>query len=172
VAETGWTSCAPESRSPDGHSCVDRASQGALLSDLVTTLRTRPRYVKALIDYKASDDDSAFDQFGLVEPDLTPKPALGALAAALRPHRLAARPVRVTLAKQGGRVIASVSGPGSDAYSLQAVVNGRLRYRRSFYLDEHGTFRFTFPSVLGTTMAVTVQHPWLGRTARASIGTD
>ena len=171
VAETGWTSCAPARKSPDGHTCVDRASQGALLSDLVTTLRTRPRYVKALIDYKVSDDDSTFGQFGLVEPDLTPKPALAALTTALGPHRLAPRPLRVALTRQGGRVVASGSGPGADAYVLQAVVNGRVRYRRSYYLDEHGSFRFPLPAALGATMAVTIEQPWLGRRARTSIGT-
>lgn len=171
LGETGWTSCAPAARSPEGHVCVDPAQQGALLSDLVTSLRTRPRYVRAIIDYKVADDDARFQQFGLVGSDLAPKPALGALQAALRPARLRPVPVHVTLTRDKGGVMASVSGPNSDAYALEAVVNGRLRYRRSFYLGVDGTYRFRMPTALGTTMAVTVTHPWLARTARASIGT-
>ncbi|MGZ4275380.1 MAG: cellulase family glycosylhydrolase [Solirubrobacteraceae bacterium] len=172
VTESGWTSCAPQmSRTPAGHQCVTQAAQGRFVSDLVTSLRRKPRYVRALIDYQAADGDGG-DKFGLVDDAGAAKPALGALFAALRPKPRAARRVRVRLAVSGGRVVATGTGPAADAYVLQAVVNGRLRYSKAFYLGPDGTYSVRLPAALGRVMAVQVTFPWLGTSGRASIGTS
>jgi hypothetical protein len=172
VTESGWTSCAPAmTRTSAGHECVTQDAQGRFISDLVTSLRRNPRYVRALIDYDAADGDGG-DKFGLVDSAGVAKPALAALFASLRPHPRAARRVRVRLAVSGGRVVVSGSGPAADAYVLQATINGRVRYRRGFYLGPDGTYSLRLPAGLGTVMAVRVTYPWSGASGRASIGTS
>lgn len=172
VTESGWSSCSPVGmRTSAGHVCVSQNAQGQFISDLVTGVRRKPRYVRALIDYDAADGKDPGDKFGLVDDEGAAKPSLARLFASLRARPIGSRRVHVRLTASGGRVIASGSGPAADAYVLQATVGGRLRYRRAFYLGPDGTFSLRIPASLGTVMAVRVTYPWLGVSGRASIGT-
>ena len=168
IAESGWTSCAPQTRNRDGQRCVTQADQARFLGDLVSTVRHKPGYVRALIDYSAIDGDAG-NEFGLMDASGALKPAFAAFSGAVHGAAKALRPIRVRLARSGGRVVASGSGPAGELYQLTASVGGRPRYRRSFGLGTGGTFRFALPKFLGTRVSVRLVHPWLGRSASAAI---
>lgn len=82
ITELGWSS-GPDSEGNPWNLSVTPRTQARYLRQAVDLIRTRYPYVAAIIWYSDVDGptDSYQDGFGLMRPDLTPKPALDAFRA-------------------------------------------------------------------------------------------
>ena len=159
LAEFGWTSCFPASTTQGGHSCVTPASEAA---DLADTLGLLPAagWVDAAFVYNLHD--TAQYQFGLVDRGGARKPAFAAVRTAFAGARHV-RPVRLRLARRGGRLVASGSGPAGDALELDAFRGGVQKLKVTFSLDRNNHYRIPLPPALGTRgVRVRVYQYWEG----------
>jgi hypothetical protein len=165
LAEYGWTSCLP-ARTQGGHNCVSRARQGANETDIVRALR-RTSYVKAAVVYTLQD--TAQYSFGVLDRAGARKPAFAALRGAFTTAR-PLRPVKLKLARVGGRLVASGSGPAGDALELDAFQAGALRLRVVFRLDREGRYRLVLPAAIRRGTVVRVTQYWSGARAQRRAG--
>jgi hypothetical protein len=165
IAESGYTSCRPRALLQDGHRCLTRAAQARFLADLVRQASRRP-YVGGLVVYAVQD--TAWDDFGLLDRAGRRKPAWTAFRRAVAARAAALRRVALRLRRRGGAVVASGSGPAGDLYTLSVRRRGALRWRVRFQLDRDGTFRVRLPAALGRSgLTVGVRQHWTnGRAVR------
>ncbi len=167
--EFGWTSCWPQHRTQQEQACVTTAAQGPNLADVVRALARTP-YVAAEVVYGLQD--SASEDFGVLNTAGRHKPSFAALAGALASPFGNARPVTLRLSRRGGHVAASGSGPVGDYMELEAFRGAVLRYRALFTLNRFNLYSITLPQVLGTRgLRVLVYQYWAGKgkAARKSI---
>jgi hypothetical protein len=159
--EFGWTSCWPHQKTEQEQACVTPATQGADLADTFHALARTP-YVAAEIVYKVQD--SSNEDFGAYNAGGGRKPAFTALSNVLTSPLGSTLPVRLSLKRSHGRVVASGSGPVGDYMGLEAFRGGALRYRSLFTLDRFNRYSLTLPRVLGTSgLRVRVFQYWAGQ---------
>jgi len=153
LAEFGWTSCFPRATFQDGHNCVSRGVQGTNLLDTFRALQG-VSYVRGATIYAVRDTPQY--EFGVLDQQSRPKPALRVLRRAFssRPGRV--RAIRLGLARQRGQVVATGSGSAGGAYELDVFQGRTLRYRVAFRLDRSNRFTVKLPAQLGTR-GLTVQ---------------
>jgi hypothetical protein len=93
VTEVGWTSCTVGA----DRWCVTRDQQAQFTERVFTLTAERFPWVRAVIAYnlrdKGQDPDYTEDNFGLVDRDYVPKPALAAMGRAFATLRSAAAPL-------------------------------------------------------------------------------
>lgn len=165
--EFGWTSCYPAHRTQGGHACVTPAVQASDLTDTFRALRSTS-WVKSAVVYNLADTTQY--NFGLTDIRGRLKPAYAALAKVLRGRPPAPRRPKLRLARRGGSVIASGSGPAADDLEVDAYIGGRLRYKAVVRLTRANTFSLKLPAELGTSgLKVRVWQYWTGRSATARI---
>jgi hypothetical protein len=161
LGEFGWTSCFPRQVTQGGHVCVTPAVQGANLLDTMQALQTIS-YVRGAMIFSVRDTPEF--SFGAFDRLLRPKPAVAALRRGFsrRPGR--PRAIRLHLARRGGAVVASGSGPAGGAYQIDVAQGGTLRYQVALRLDRDNHFRVVLPAALGTRgLRVTMFQQFLRR---------
>jgi hypothetical protein len=169
LAEFGWPSCWPKRRIEQEQGCVTAQTQAANITTSFTALNQAP-YVAAAILYKLRD--SSREEFGTLRANGARKPAFTALSRVLASSSSALPLVQLRLARRGGSVLASGSGPVGDFMVLETFQGSTLRYKVVFTLDRFNHFSLRLPSVLGTSgLLVRVYQLWSGpaRGAQRSI---
>ncbi len=146
--EFGWSSCWPRHRTQQEQACVTAATQGRNLADIFHALARTP-YVAAEVVYALQD--SAAEEFGVLNAKGRRKPSFAALSRVLAAPIGQTAPVSLSLGRHGGHVEASGSGPVGDYMELEALQGGLLRYRALFILDRFNRYSIALPSVLGTS---------------------
>jgi hypothetical protein len=167
--EFGWSSCWPRQKIQQEQGCVTAQTQAA---NIVNTFRAlaHTSYVAAAVLYKLQD--SAHEDFGVLSAGGAHKPAFTALARVLGTLFGSVSRVTLSLRRQGGRAVASGSGPVGDFMELEAFQGSLLRYHARFTLDRFNRYWIALPSVLGTHgLRVRVFQYWTGpgRDAQKSI---
>jgi polysaccharide biosynthesis protein PslG len=163
--EFGWSSCWPRQSEEQEQACVTPATQAV---DLTNTFRAlaHTSYIAAEIVYKLQDSPS--EDFGALNGSGMQKPAFTALSKAFVSPFGSLSPVTLRLARRGGRVLASGSGPVGDYMQLEAFKGGRLRYRALFIADRFNRYSLSLPKVLGTSgLRVRVYQYWTGKSSGA-----
>lgn len=156
--EFGWSSCYPHRKIEQEQACVTAKVQAENLKNTVHELAQAP-YVAADIVYKLQD--SPAEQFGVLTVRGAHKPAFDALASVLASPFGPVSPVRLTLRRSHGQVLASGSGPVGDFMQLEAFIGGTLRYEALFTLNRFNRYSIALPKVLGTHgLRVTVYQYW------------
>jgi hypothetical protein len=145
--EFGWSSCYPKHNREQEQLCVTPKVQAA---NLISTFRALARtpYVAAALSYKLQDAKD--ESFGVLTTGGTRKPSFGALSEALGSPLGALTPVKLHLARAGGRVTASGSAPVGDFMELEVLVGATPRYRDIFKLNRFNRYSIKLPTVLGT----------------------
>jgi hypothetical protein len=167
--EFGWSSCWPRHRIEFEQGCVTARTQAANFTDVFRSLATTS-YVAAEVIFKLQD--SPGEAFGVLSVNGARKPSFAALSRVLASPFGPVRPVTLRLRRNGGRVIASGSGPVGDYMQLDAYKGSVLRFRAVFTLDRFNRYTITIPAVLGTHgLRVRVYQDWAGpgRSAQKSI---
>jgi hypothetical protein len=167
--EFGWSSCYPRRRIQQEQACVTAQTQATNLTNTFRALAHTP-YVAAAIVYKLQD--SRLEEFGALNTRGARKPAFAALSKVFASPFGPVSPVTLSLRKQGGRVLASGSGPVGDYMELEAFRGSALRYRALFVLNRFNRYSLRLPSALGTSgLRVRVYQYWagLGRAAQRTI---
>jgi hypothetical protein len=158
--EFGWSSCWPGHKLQQEQACVTPAVQGANIANLFRSLARTP-YVAAEVLYKLQD--SALEDFGVLDAEQRHKPAFAALAGVLGNPFGRPNSVTLSLRRRGGRVLASGAGPVGDYMQLEAFQGSTLRYRVLFTLNRFNRYSIALPSVLGTSgLRVRVFQYWAG----------
>ncbi|HEX2016242.1 MAG TPA: glycosyl hydrolase [Solirubrobacteraceae bacterium] len=166
LTEFGWSSCLPHA-TQGGQICVDAAHQGIDLADVFSALRNTS-YVRAAIIYNLQDDSQY--NFGLVRPNLVPKPAFNTVSTLLHRGPGPVRPISLRLRRSGGRVLASISGPAGDALELQGFRGRRFVGSLVIGLDRYNRFTHALPGAWGTRgLRVRVYQYWSGVSATRRI---
>jgi len=167
--EFGWTSCWPRQVTQQEQACVTEAAQAANVANVYRALAHTP-YIAAAVLYGLQD--SATENFGVLNAAGQRKPSFAALAGVLASPFANPSPVILRLRRRSGHVVASGSGPAGDYMELEALRGRVLRYRALFILDRFNNYSITLPRVLGTKgLQVRVYQYWAGRgrAARKSI---
>jgi hypothetical protein len=167
--EFGWSSCWPHQRVQQEQGCVTPQVQAANIANLYRSLARTP-WVAAAVLYKLQD--SAGENFGVLNSAGARKPAFAALAAVLAAPPGAPTGVTLSLRRRHGSVLASGAGPVGDYVQLEAFQGATLRYRALFTLDRFNRYSIVLPRVLGTSgLRVRVYQYWQGpgRDAQRSI---
>jgi polysaccharide biosynthesis protein PslG len=167
--EFGWSSCWPRHRTELEQGCVTAQTQAANFTDVFRSLATTP-YIAAEVVFKLQD--SPGEAFGVLTASGARKPSFAALSRVLASPFGRVHPVTVHLRRNGGRVIASGSGPVGDYMQLDAYEGSVLRYRAVFTLDRFNRYTIAVPRVLGAHgLRVRVYQDWTGpgRSAQKSI---
>jgi polysaccharide biosynthesis protein PslG len=146
--ELGWTSCWPHRRIEQEQACVTEGVQAANMRDIFRSL-ARVSYVGAELIYTLQD--SPHEEFGVVAVRGRHKRAYSALAGVLASPFGPTSPVRLSLRRDGGRVVASGSAPVGDFMSMEVLRGGVLRYHAVFTLDRFNRYAISLPRVLGTS---------------------
>jgi hypothetical protein len=163
--EFGWTSCWPRRRTQQEQACVSQATQAANMADAFHAL-AHTRYIAADIIYGLQD--SAAEDFGVLNPNGTRKPSFAALAGVLASPFGNPPAVTLRLRRRGGGVVASGSGPVGDYMELEAFQGRTLRYKALFILDRFNRYSISLPAALGTRgLRVRVYQYWAGPGRRA-----
>ncbi len=167
--EFGWSSCWPARKIEQEQACVTQQIQAQNLTNTFRAIAQAP-YMAAAVVYKLKD--SRGEEFGALSTSGAHKPSFSALSHVFASPFGSLSPVTVKLRQQGGRVLASGSGPVGDFMTIEAFQGSLLRYRAFFTLDRFNRFSIGLPSVLGTSgLRVRVYQYWSGvaRAAQASI---
>ncbi|HXA55270.1 MAG TPA: family 1 glycosylhydrolase [Solirubrobacteraceae bacterium] len=167
--EFGWSSCWPRQRTQQEQGCVTPKVQAANIANLYRSLAHTP-YVAAAALYKLQD--SAGEDFGVMNAKGTRKPAFGAFAQVLASPFGSPTHVTLSLRRQHGGVLASGEGPVGDYIQLEAFQGATLRYKALFTLDRFNRYAIPLPRALGTHgLMVRVYQYWQGssRDAQRSI---
>jgi len=167
--EFGWSSCWPAHKIQQEQACVTAQIQAQNLTNTFRALSRVP-YMAAAVVYKLRD--SGAEDFGALSMTGAHKPSFSALSHVFASPFGSPSPVSMKLRRQGGRVVASGSGPVGDFMAIEAFQGTLLRYRAFFTLDRFNRFSIPLPSVLGTSgLRVRVYQYWSGvaRAAQASI---
>jgi hypothetical protein len=158
--EFGWSSCWPRRRIQQEQACVTTQLQATNLTNTFRALAHTP-YVAAAIVYKLQD--SPLEEFGALNTRGARKPAFTALSKVFTSPFGPVSPVTLSLTRQGGRVLASGSGPVGDYMELEAFRGSALRYRALFVLNRFNRYSLRLPSALGTSgLRVRVYQYWAG----------
>jgi hypothetical protein len=166
--EFGWSSCYPQHRIQQEQACVNAQTQRQNLTDIFHSLQ-RTRYVAAEIVYKLQS--STNEDFGVLSASGARKPAFAALAQVLASPLGSAHPVTLSLRRQGGRVLASGSGPAGDYMVLDVFRGGAHRYKALFALDRFDKYSLELPRALGSSaLQVRVYQAWAGSSHAARRG--
>jgi hypothetical protein len=169
LTEFGWSSCWPRYRLQQEQACVTPQTQALNITNTFRSLARTP-YIAAETLYQLQG--STAENFGALNENGARKPAFAALAKVFTSPFGPVSPVTLSLRKQGGRVLASGSGPVGDYMELEAFRGSALRYRALFVLNRFNRYSIALPSVLGTSgLRVHVYQYWagLGRAAQRSI---
>jgi polysaccharide biosynthesis protein PslG len=167
LAETGWSSCAPQ-KLQDGQVCVSRRTQARNLGDLYQAVR-RTSWLRALAVFSIDDTDQ-YD-LGLYDRKGHAKPAASALRRAWKSRKRKLRAVTLKVRSSHGRVVASGGGPAGDVYTLEVSVSGTLRYRLNFRLGSTNRYSLRLPAALGRrALKVRVSSMWDGRAVTRRFG--
>jgi hypothetical protein len=167
--EFGWSSCWPRYRIQQEQACVTPRTQALNITNTFRALARTP-YVAAEVLYQLQG--SVSENFGVLNASGTRKPAFAALRKVFTSPFGPVTPITLSLRKQGGRVLASGSGPVGDYMELEAFRGSALRYRALFVLNRFNRYSIALPSVLGTSgLRVRVYQYWagLGRAAQRTI---
>ncbi len=158
--EFGWSSCWPRQRVQQEQGCVTAKVQAANITNLYRSLARTP-YVAAAVLYKLQD--SAGENFGVLDVRGARKPAFGALASALAAPFGSPTRVTLSLRRKHGSVLASGEAPVGDYMQLEAFQGATLRYKALFTLDRFNRYAIPLPRVLGTSgLRVRVYQYWQG----------
>jgi polysaccharide biosynthesis protein PslG len=167
--EFGWSSCWPHRQLEQEQACVSPEIQAQNITNLYRSLAHTP-WVAAEVLYKLQD--SADEDFGVLNARGARKPAFAALARVLANPFASPSPVTLRLRRRGDEVVASGAGPVGDYMELQALRGGALRYRALFTLNRFNRYSIPLPAALGTRgLTVRVFQYWQGQSgdARRSI---
>jgi Cellulase (glycosyl hydrolase family 5) len=158
--EFGWSSCYPRQKTQQEQACVTAQTQAVNLTNVFRSLARTP-YVAAEVVYKLQS--SAHEEFGALTTSGAHKPAFAALAKVFASPFGRVSPVTLSLRRQGGRVLASGSGPVGDYMGLEAFQGNALRYRALFSLNSFNRYSLELPSALGKSgLRVRVFQYWTG----------
>jgi hypothetical protein len=146
--EFGWTSCWPQRRIEQEQACVTEGVQAANMRDIFRSL-ARVSYVGAELIYTLQD--YPHEEFGVVSASGRHKRSFSALAGVLASPFGPTSPVRLSLRRHGGRVVASGSAPVGDFMSMEVSRGGVLRYHAVFTLDRFNRYAISLPRALGTS---------------------
>jgi hypothetical protein len=167
--EFGWSSCWPRYKTQQEQACVTPQTQALNITNTFRALAHTP-YIAAEVIYQLQG--SVTENFGALNANGARKPAFAALAKVFASPFGPVSPVTLSLRKQGGRVLASGSGPVGDYMELEAFHGSALRYRALFVLNRFNRYSLRLPSALGTSgLRVRVYQYWagLGRAAQRTI---
>ncbi len=167
--EFGWSSCWPRYKIQQEQACVTPRIQALNITNTFRALAHTP-YIAAEVIYQLQG--SVSENFGALTSNGTRKPAFAALSKVFTSPFGPVSPITLSLRKQGGRVLASGSGPVGDYMELEAFHGSALRYRALFVLNRFNRYAIKLPSALGTSgLRVRVYQYWagLGRSAQRSI---
>jgi hypothetical protein len=167
--EFGWSSCWPRYKIQQEQACVTPRIQALNITNTFRALAHTP-YIAAEVIYQMQG--SVSENFGALTSNGTRKPAFAALSKVFTSPFGPVSPITLSLRKQGGRVLASGSGPVGDYMELEAFHGSALRYRALFVLNRFNRYAIKLPSALGTSgLRVRVYQYWagLGRSAQRSI---
>jgi hypothetical protein len=164
--EFGWSSCYPRQKVQQEQACVTAATQALNLTNIYREL-ARTSYVAGAVDYELTGSPS--EEFGALSSSGARKPAFAALSKVfLSPFGSPSR-VTLTLRKQGGRILASGSGPVGDYMHLEAFSGGKPRYRALFTLNRFNRYSIALPASVPTHgLKVQVYQYWAGVGAGAT----
>jgi hypothetical protein len=158
--EFGWSSCWPRYKIQQEQACVTPQTQALNITNTFRSL-ARTSYIAAEVLYQL--EGSVSENFGAVNADGTRKPAFAALAKVFTSPFGPVSPVTLSLRKQGGRLLASGSGPVGDYMELEAFRGSALRYRALFVLNRFNRYSLKLPSALGSSgLRVRVYQYWAG----------
>ncbi|MHB8491980.1 MAG: cellulase family glycosylhydrolase [Solirubrobacteraceae bacterium] len=147
LMEFGWSSCWPRQRIQQEQGCVSGKVQAQNLASMTDALTGTP-YVAAEVFYKLQD--SPGEQFGVLTAGGKRKPSFAAVARAFASPRAGSARCALQLAVRHGAVLARGSAPVGDFVVLEAVRNGRLRFRSLFILNRFNRFNIKLPRAVGT----------------------
>ncbi len=164
--EFGWTDCYPHERLQQEQPCVTERVQALNTTDVVRELARAP-FVAATVMYKLQD--SPHEGFGAYTVGGAQKRSASALARAITSPLGPVSPVRLSLRRSGGRVLASGSGPVGDFMRIEVFRGRTLRYWAVFTLDRFNRYSIKLPRALGTSgLRVRVLQYWTGRRRAAT----
>jgi hypothetical protein len=146
--EFGWSSCWPHRHIEQEQACVTADIQAANIRDMFRTLARVP-YVGAELIYTLQD--SPGEEFGVVSTSGKHKRAFSALAGVLESPFGITSPVKLSLHRRRGRIVASGLAPVGDFMSLEAFRGGVLRYHAVFTLNRFNRYAISLPRILGTS---------------------
>lgn len=146
--ELGWSSCWPQRSIEQEQACVTPRIQATNIHDIFRSLARVP-YLGAVVIYTLQDFPE--EEFGAVTAGGAHKLAFSALAGVLSSPFGPTSPVKLSLRRRGGRVLASGSAPVGDYMTLEAFRGKVLRFRAVFALDRFNRFAIALPRVLGTS---------------------
>ncbi|HWG07952.1 MAG TPA: glycosyl hydrolase [Solirubrobacteraceae bacterium] len=146
--ELGWSSCWPRRSIEQEQACVTARVQAANIRDIFRSLARVP-YLGAEVIY--TERDFPEEEFGVVTSRGARKPAFSALAGVLSSPFGPTSPVKVSLRRRGGQVLASGSAPVGDYMTLEAFKGKVLRFRAVFALNRFNRYSIALPRVLGTS---------------------
>jgi hypothetical protein len=163
--EFGWSSCPPRAKTQQEQACVTTQTQATNLTNTFRALARTP-YIAAEVMYKLQS--SPREDFGVLSPNGSRKPAYTALSKVLASPFGRVSPITLSLSRHGNHLLASGSGPVGDYMGLEAFQGSVLRYRALFTLDRFNRYAITLPSVLGTHgLRVRVYQYWAGLSSSA-----
>jgi hypothetical protein len=163
--EFGWSSCYPRARTQQEQACVTTQTQATNLTNTFRALARTP-YIAAEVMYKLQS--SPREDFGVLSPNGSRKPAYTALSKVLTSPLGRVSPITLSLSRHGNHVLASGSGPVGDYMGLEAFQGSVLRYRSLFVLDRFNRYSIALPSVLGSSgLRVRVYQYWAGLSSSA-----
>jgi hypothetical protein len=158
--EFGWSSCWPRYKIQQEQACVTPQIQALNITNIFRALAHTP-YVAAEVIYQLQGSIS--ENFGALNANGTRKPAFAALSKVFTSPFGPVSPVTLSLRKQGGRLLASGSGPVGDYMELEAFRGSALRYRALFVLNRFNRYSLKLPSALGSSgLRVRVYQYWAG----------
>lgn len=164
LTEFGYTTCYRKGGpATDGeHACVTPAVQARNVTDVLAAMRTRP-WIKAAIQFEATDQGPDGYSFGLLDVRGRAKPVLAAVRKALRSKARPTRP-KIRLRRSGDHVVLSGTASGTELLLLRAYQGGQLRYRQYVRPSRLRRVSASLPAALGTSrLSVTLGGPWTGR---------
>jgi hypothetical protein len=146
--ELGWSSCWPHRSIEQEQACVTPRIQAINIREIFRSLARVP-YLAAEVIYTLQDYPE--EEFGVITARGARKPAFAALSGVLVSPLGPTTPVKLSLRRRGGSVVASGSAPVGDDMALEAFQGTRLRFRAVFALDRFNRYSITLPSLLGTS---------------------
>lgn len=158
--EFGFSNCWPRLKLQQDQPCVTTQTQATNLVTLIRELARAP-YVAEEAVYKLQD--SGPEDFGLLTAAGARKASFSALAKAFTSPFGSVPKVTLHLAKAGGHVVASGSGPVGDYLKLEVYKGSVPRFYAEFSLNRFNQYAIALPGVLGTKgLRVRVYQYWAG----------